>query len=72
MRTVSCIFCGVEFQAATLKRKVCPDCYLNQSRSVYQEDKRKDKHNPNQRLIDAVHEATIKGLSYGQYMGRKV
>ena len=31
--------------------------------------KRKDKHNPNQRLIDDANRATELGLSYGVYMG---
>jgi hypothetical protein len=70
MARLICALCGVEFVGVTHKRKYCPDCLLNCGRSVYQEDKRKDKHNPNQRLIDEVKAATKAGLSYGNYKGR--
>jgi hypothetical protein len=69
MATLTCIICGVEFEGITHARKTCPDCLLNCGRSVYQEDKRKDKHNPNQRLIDDANRETELGLSYGVYMG---
>ena len=70
--TITCLICGTEFEALNYSRKTCLDCFLNRQKSIKPEAKPKNTKNPNQRLIDAVHEATIKGLSYGQYMGRKV
>ena len=72
MATLTCIICGVEFEGVTHARKTCPDCYMNQSKSLFQEEKRRrTKNKPNQRLYDDVKAATAAGLSYGKYMGRK-
>lgn len=39
MATLTCIICGVEFEGVTHARKTCPDCYMNQSKSLFQEEK---------------------------------
>lgn len=72
MATLTCIICGVEFEGITHARKTCPDCYMNHSKSQFQEEKRRrTKNRPNQRLYDDVKAATAAaGLSYGKYKGR--
>lgn len=71
MALLTCDLCGVEFVGVTHKRKYCPDCYMNQSKSLFQEEKhRRTKNEPNQRLYDDVKAATAAGLSYGKYKGR--
>lgn len=65
---LECKLCGAEFTDAHGYKMYCPDCCQLHS---LQPTKQEKKNDPNKRLIDEVKEATRRGLSYGNYMGRK-
>ena len=68
---LECINCGDEFEHFNKMRRFCPKCHWLRSQNTEEQPKRR-KGNPNQKLIDEVREASKLGLSYGQYKGRAI
>ena len=71
MPIINCDICGDPFVSPHCMKKLCPYCKMNEGRSVYREEQRRPKQNPNNKLADQVREATKLGVSYGEYQRLK-